>query len=195
MKDGLGRASGRAPRVLEAIYAPACAKDFEWVNLDSDEDYEVLRELDGSPRAGRWTPMAARRVRADGQKGFSPSDFPWLAGHALVMRRSAVDALRDLLEANGELLPLSTEDGVELFVLNAQVIDALDEANSVLWRFPGTNRIMDIKKPAFLGSKLEGVDLFRVPHRAMPTYVSERFVERVQAAGLRGLVFEKVWSG
>lgn len=180
---------------MSAVYVPSCAENFEWVNLDSDEDYEVLLGLDGRSRAATWKPVAARRVRADERKGFIPSDFPWLSGHALVMRRSAVEALRDVLEANGELLPLSTDDGVELFVLNSQVIDALDEANSVLWRFPGSNRIMDIKRPAFVASKIERVDLFRVPHRAMPTYVSERFVERVKAAGLRGLVFNEVWSG
>jgi hypothetical protein len=111
------------------------------------------------------------------------------------MRWSAADALHDILDANGEVLPLSTDDGVELFVLNARVIDALDEANSSLMKFPGTNRIMRIKKVAFVASTIEGVDLFRLPHRASSTYVSERFVERVKAAGLRGLAFNKVWPG
>jgi hypothetical protein len=111
------------------------------------------------------------------------------------MRRRSVDALQDMLLANGEVLPLSTDDGVELFVLNARVIDALDEANSSLMRFPGTNRIMRIKKIAFVPSLIKDVDLFRLPHRASSTYVSERFVERVKATGLRGLVFNKVWSG
>lgn len=116
-------------------------------------------------------------------------------GHALVLRRSAIDALRDMLEANGELLPLSTDGGVALFVLNAQVIDALDEANSSRTRFPGTDRIMRIEHAAFIPAAIEGVDLFRLPHRAACTYVSERFVERVESAGLRGLIFDKVWSG
>jgi hypothetical protein len=49
---------------------------------------------------------------------------------------------KHILDANGEVLPLSTDDGVELFELNARVTDALDEANSSLTRFPGTNRIM-----------------------------------------------------
>jgi hypothetical protein len=91
--------------------------------------------------------------------------------------------------------PLATDDGVELSVLNARILDALDEANSSLMKFPGTNRIMRIKKIAFVASKVEGIDLFRLPHRASSTYVSERFVERVKAAGLRGLAFNKVWSG
>ncbi|MBK8214973.1 MAG: hypothetical protein IPK71_14640 [Myxococcales bacterium] len=111
------------------------------------------------------------------------------------MRRAAVDALGDILDANGEVLPLSTGDGVELFVLNVRIVDALDEANSSLMKFPGTDRMMRIKKIAFVTSKVEGIDLFRLPHRASPTYVSERFVERVKVAGLRGLVFDKVWSG
>lgn len=54
---------------------------------------------------------------------------------------------------------------------------------------------MRIRKVAFVASAIEGVDLFRLPHRASSTYVSERFVERVRTAGLRGLVFNKVWSG
>lgn len=76
-----------------------------------------------------------------------------------------------------------------------RTIDALDEANSSAMRFPGTDRIMRINKVAFVASKIEDVDLFRLPHRASSTYVSERFAARVTASGLRGLVFNKVWSG
>lgn len=180
---------------MDAIYAPQGAEDFECVNTVNDEDYEVFLQFDGKRRASTWKPIAVRRVRADEHQASHPSDFPWLGSHALIMRRSAVDALRDILDANGEVLPLSTEDGVELFVLNAHVIDALDEARASLMKFPGTNRIMRIKKVAFVASAIEGIDLFRLPHRASPTYVSERFFKRVKAAGLRGLVFNKVWSG
>jgi hypothetical protein len=34
-----------------------------------------------------------------------------------------------------------------------------------------------------------------LPRRASSTYVSKRFVDRVKAADLRGLAFNKVWSG
>lgn len=179
----------------ETIYEPLVAEGFEWVNAVQEGEYEAFLQLDGQPRASTWKPIAVRRVRADGRQACNPSHFPWLGSHALIMRRPAVDALRDILAANGELLPLSTDDGVELYVLNARSIDALDEANSVLMKFPGTNRIMHIQKVAFVASRIEGVDLFRLPHRASSTYVSERFVERVRAAGLRGLVFHEVWWG
>ncbi|MEZ4300430.1 MAG: hypothetical protein R3B70_36130 [Polyangiaceae bacterium] len=124
------------------IYQPMVAEGYEWINALRDGDYEVFLQLDGKPRASTWQPIAVRRVRADKRQAFLSSDFPWLGGHALVMRRSAVDTLRDTLDENGEVLPLSTDDGVELFVLNARVIDALDEARSSLLKFPGTNRIM-----------------------------------------------------
>jgi hypothetical protein len=176
------------------FFEPMVREGYEWVNCVNQADYEVFADFDGSPRRGIWKPIPVRRVRADKHHEFKPSDFPWLGSDALVMRRSAVDALRDILDASGEVLPLSTDDGVELFVLNARTVNALDEAHSSLMKFPGTNRIVRIKKIAFVASALEGVDLFRLPHRASSSYVSERFVERVNAASLHGLVFNKVWS-
>jgi hypothetical protein len=177
------------------IYEPLVAEGYEWVNAIRDEDYEVFYSFDGKPCAATWKPIAVRRVRADEGRVFKPSDFPWLGRHALILRRAARDALHDIMDAHGEMLPLSTDDGVELFVLNARVIDALDEASSSLTRLPGTNRIVRIEKPAFYASAIQGADIFRLPHRATPTYVSERFVDRVKTAGLRGLVFDEVWSG
>jgi hypothetical protein len=177
------------------IYEPLVADGYEWVNAVDDKDYEAFLELDGTPRRTRWKPVMVRRVRADRRQAFNASDFPWLGSHALVMRRAAVDALGDILDANGEVLPLSTEDDVQLYVLNARVIDALDDARSSVMRFPGTDRIMRIKKAAFVASAIDGHDLFRLPHRASSTYVSPRFVDRVKEAGLRGLVFNEVWSG
>ncbi|MBI5161266.1 MAG: hypothetical protein HY996_07625 [Micrococcales bacterium] len=55
---------------------------------------------------------------------------------------------------------------------------------------------MRITRHAFRPDVISGLDIFKIPSlRVSPTYVSERFVERVEAAGLRGLVFNKVWSG
>jgi hypothetical protein len=176
------------------FFEPMVDEGYEWVNCVNPIDYEVFTAFDGIPRGGAWKPIPVRRVRADEHHAFRPSDFPWLGSDALVMRASAVDVLRDILDSNSEVLPLSTDDGIELVVLNARVIDALDEIHSLVTRFPGTNRIMRIKKLAFVSSAIDGVDLFRLPHRASSTYVSSRFVERVRGAGLRGLVLNKVWS-
>jgi hypothetical protein len=176
-------------------FEPMVEEGYEWVNCVDQVDYETFASFDGSPRKNGWNPIRVKRVPADERHDAKASDFPWLGSDALVMRQSAVERMGDIVNANGEVLPLSTDDGTVLFVLNARVIDALDEGSSSVMKFPGTNRIMRIKKVAFIASAIEGVDLFRLPHRASSTYVSERFVERVKAAGLHGLRFNEVWAG
>jgi hypothetical protein len=175
------------------IYEPLVAEGYEWINCCDDADYEVFWSFDGSPRAPGWKPVKVRRVRADDRQAFNPSDFPWLGAHALIMRRKPVEALRKMLASGGEVLPLATDDGTDLSVLNVtRVLDAIDEQRSDILRFPGSGRIMRIQSIAFLEPIVRGVDIFRLPHRASPTYVSERFVKAVQDAGLRGLEFNQV---
>lgn len=178
----------------EVVFRPLVGEGFEWINTLDDSEYDTFLEFDGAPRAPTWKPICVKRVRADKRSAFMPSDFPWLGAHALIMRRSAVDALRDLFDADGELLPLSTTDGIELFVFNARVIDAMDRPNSSLELYPGTDRIMRVKQLALLGPALSRAALFRLAHRGSPTYVTSRFVERYEAAGLSGLTFKHVWS-
>jgi hypothetical protein len=176
------------------IYEPHVAEAYEFVNCHDDDDYEVFNQLDGSPRADQWKPVEVIWVREDDGRKYKPSDFPFLGLCVFVMRRRALEALRDILDAHGEILSLATDDGVELFAFNARMVDALDEARSTLERFPDSNRIMWIKKVAFIESAIRGLDMFRLPDRGSVTYVSQRFVDRVNAAGLVGLEFDKVWS-
>ena len=68
----------------------------------------------------------------------------------------------------------------------------MDEAQSSVTTFPGTSRIMEITMVAFVQAAIRGEDIFRLPHRVSATYVSERFVECVNAANLRGLEFNEV---
>lgn len=176
------------------IFEPLVADGYEWVNAVDDQDYEVFLSFDGQLRAGDWRPIPVRSVRADDRQAFRVSDFPWLGSDALVMRPPAVEALREILAANGEILPLAPVDGSEMFVYNARVVDGLDEEHASLVKFPGSDRIMRLKSAAFIESVVRGVDIFRLPHRASATYVSKVFVERVAAAGLRGLEFRPIWS-
>ncbi len=176
------------------VYEPVVATGYEWVNCVNGEDYECFTRFDGTMLGRTWKPILVRRVRADRSQDMLRSDFPWLASDALVMRKSAVDALQDILRNNGELLQLETEDDVDLYVFNAKVIDALDRVRSEIISYPGTDRILMLKRPIFSSSEIDGADLFRLPHRASSTYVSENFVRRVGEAGLKGLDFKLVWS-
>ena len=177
------------------IFRPGPAGGYEWVKcVDGDHGNQYIKDVDGKSCANRWRPVPVERFFADGDDQLA--DFPWLISHTLVMRRRAVDALRDVLEAGGEILPLATDDGVELFLLNVtRVIDALDLAKSQVWRFPESGRIYFLETAAFHEHLVRDVDFFKLSI-APPNeiFVGERFVERVQAAGLVGLSFELAWS-
>jgi len=175
------------------FYESIVTDGYEWLNFVNGEDYEVITSFDGTKKSDDWKPLLVRIVRADNFQEKKRSDFPWLASDALVFRASALNALSDLLSANGELLPLDLEGGGRLEVLNAQVIDAIDLDLSDCIMFPGTKKIMAMRKPAFDAKKLLGIDVFRLPYRASSTYVSSQFVEIALGAGLVGLDFKRVW--
>ncbi len=179
----------------EMIYEPTVSEGYEWLNTCERNGHEVFQSFDGSRRLPDWTPVRVRLVRTDEGAGvMRPSDFP-LLGSALVLRNRAVDALREFLDVHGELLPLAPEDEVELVVLNVTtVLDALDEDRSSIMRIPGTRKSMLIKNAVFRASVVRGVDVFRLPNRGSATYVSRRFVDASNAAGLVGLDFNLVWS-
>jgi hypothetical protein len=81
-----------------------------------------------------------------------------------------------------------------LYVLNVtRILDAIDEERSSILRFPGTDRVMRIRKIAFVPSLVQDIDIFRLPHLSTPTYVSQRFVDRVNSVKPRGLEFLPVW--
>lgn len=177
------------------VYEPITSECFEFINCSRDADYEIFVGLDGSPQRNRWNTVKVTRIREDEGEDLARSDFPcWPGSSVLVFGSRAVGILGDMLDAQGELLPLTPNDSSELFVFNAQSIDALDEEQCNLWRIPGSERIGRIEKLALKEDDLRGVDIFRLPHRGSATYVSQRFVDQVGEAGLVGLDFPLVWS-
>jgi hypothetical protein len=177
---------------VATIYRPIVAAGYEWVHPGDGVKSGLFSGLNGEPRGPTWTAVPVKRVSRGDNQIFHASDFPWLGNYALIMRQRAVDALRDLLERNGELLPLTSD--VPLWVLNTQTIDALDEENSSIVRFKSSGAIMTIDKLALIESRIGDCDIFKIPMRASATYVSERFVQRVKDAALIGLEFRPVWS-
>ena len=179
---------------MTEVFVPLSAQGFEFCYPEREEDFEVLNTLiDGTPRLATWRSPPMRLVREDEGKPLASSDSPWLGSHALIFRRHALGELEPLLLANGELLPLACSEP-DLVIFNVtRVLDALDEQASALVRF-SSGRIMQITRHAFRPDVVSGVDIFKIANlRMSSTYVSGRFVEKVKAAGLRGLVFNKVW--
>lgn len=154
----------------------------------------LLFELDGSPRAKTWIPLRVRRVRPSNREGFRASDSPFFSTMCLIFRRSAVDALRDILDTNGELLPLEDEEGADLNAYNAQRLDGLDHQLSF-----GTQdengRVVLPNNHVFVPEVVKDVDIFRqAQERGGAIYLSERFLQRWKKAKLKGLDFILAWD-
>jgi hypothetical protein len=97
----------------------------------------------------------------------------------------------------GELLPLLSDGGAEMWVFNiTSVVDALDEERSSLVRFPDqTHRIMKIRTHAFRSDVLNGVGMFKIPQLLRGTvYVNDEVAGAIRDSGLTGLDFQPVWS-
>jgi hypothetical protein len=74
-----------------------------------------------------------------------------------------------------------------------RVVEALDEPASSVIRF-SDGRIMMIQRHVFRADVIGETDVFKLPNlRVSPTFLSQRFVDRWEASGLKGLDFERVW--
>ena len=179
---------------MTAIYDRQLAKGYEMINtVNGYDDAQALLNLCGPSRKQTWNPILVQRDVPGRYKKVRIADLPWNSC-ALVMRASAVEALRDILEAHGEVLPLATLDGTELFVFNPRfVIDAIDKERSTLEQIPNT-KIVLVRKYVFIESMIRDIDIFYIPFGSRLTAFSDRFVERVKKAKLKGTDFIKLWS-
>lgn len=176
------------------VYVPLGAEGFEFCHPVHEGDFETLNvQVNGSRRGHEWSPPQMRLLREDEGKSLLESDSPWLGSDALIFRKRALQRVGAFLEEHGELLPLRCPDA-DLAIFNPKVVDAFDEAASSVLRF-SSGRIMHVTKHVFRGDVVAETSAFKIPNlRASPTFVSERFVELWNSAGLKGLDFKMVWS-
>jgi hypothetical protein len=100
----------------------------------------------------------------------------------------AVNALRELLEPNGEILPLRTPTKGRYYAFNITTIaEALDLKKSKL------ETLADCSRFEFIPKNLKGLSIFILRELPMEAFVTETFVRRVREHGLNGFVFLKVW--
>ena len=143
-----------------------------------------------TPLIPYWTPQQViGRVR-------SFNDFPCVSLTIPAFSRRAVDALRDYLVPNGELLPLVSAVG-EYFVYNTtKVADILDEASSqIQWLSENHTfgQIFEIHRYECFAERMAGLSIFRLVEMPSSTFVNQMFVDRVQQHDLQGFHFIKLW--
>lgn len=160
--------------------------DFKAYLLD-DAALDAVDAFFGRPSEGLWRPF---RVSADRQNKRVPAgDFPCIfISQMPAMSLRAVDALRDLLEPVGELLPVESPDG-PLWLYNClRFADVLDEDRSEIRRFPDGD-LAQIYRHAWKPA-LEAETLFRLTRLSKSSvYVTDVVVERIRSAGLVGYRF------
>lgn len=167
---------------------------FRWLTMAQEPDLGLLAVLQGLPAAAQWTTPSVATLELDLEGRTLPlPDFPVFTTSAAFSRR-AVDVLLDLLIENGEILPLECDEG-DFFVYNVtRLLDALDEGASELRRFgrDRRGRVKTIVRHAFV-PELVTASIFRIPQKPLRIYVTQRFVDRVEAADLTGFSFGLVW--
>jgi hypothetical protein len=168
------------------------ADSFRGYLLANAADHGVLDEAYGKPQGPRWRPVRVKLER-ESRKRLPPGDVPciFVGGVMLALSERAVEALRDLLEPVGELLPLECREE-PLWLYNCtRFVDVLDEAASDLDRFASSGRIMHIRRYAWR-PEVEQETCFRLPqlHRSS-IYATDRVVDRIRSAGLRGFLFRE----
>jgi hypothetical protein len=177
------------------VYDLKAGSDFQSLTLQDQEQWTTLANLDGTSRAAGWIPLRVAPIRDTRREARLPkSDFPTLAPYAPVFSRRASEALFEVLDPYGEWLPLESADGDYVLFNVTSVLNALDLDESTYTLYPsgGINRILTYQ---FLLPAIDGCAIFRLPRsQSLQILVTERVIERVQAAGLMGFRFDELWT-
>jgi len=181
--------------MVSEFYIPEAPEGFEFCHPIHPEDFESLRKLiDGQPRRATWRPIDVKVIRKDRGRVLRRSDSPWLSPSAVIFRKEVLDRLGARLASLGECLPLQCQDA-NVWVFNPLlVLDALDETESKIRRFPN-GRVMMIDKYAFHPEVVRDAGAFKLPGLNSPTFFGVEFVDAWNASGLIGLEFRLAWTG
>jgi hypothetical protein len=144
----------------------ADANCYENLVLEREQDYEKLLDtFDGTPMSASWRPLRVKVLLDKDHKGRLPSDFPSLDGTIPVFSKRGVEALRDLLEPNGEILPIDCAQGTYFAFNVTRVVDALDVERSELELFDD-GEIMNVARYELKAEKLNDAAIFKLPQVA-----------------------------
>jgi hypothetical protein len=163
------------------------------VLFDEREEVRLRDMFMGAPMAATWKPPLVEILRDVRHRGRPRSDFPAFGGDPVFSER-AIEALRNLLEPSGEILPLRCHEGTYFAYNVTRVVDALDEARSELERFDD-GVVMRIVQPVFFPDRVAGETIFKVPQSRARVFVTDPFVQRIQERGLVGFDLQPLWSG
>jgi hypothetical protein len=158
---------------------------------DEPGDTQMIDGFWGKSMIARWQKVhLTRRIESPADAIAPLSDYAEDVSFPLFGQRS-VNALKDMLYDNGELLPALCDEAPYWYYNPTTLLDALDEGHS---EFYGTPR--QIQRYVFTVGSLKDASIFKIPQKARGTrvFVTDRFVARVVASGLTGFEPLLVWS-
>jgi hypothetical protein len=160
---------------------------FTW-DFGPDDIQTKGRAWTVTPLAPIWSPQPVLgRVKPH-------NDYPCVNLIIPAFSRRAVDALRDFLEPNGELLPLVSSVG-DYYAYNiTTVVDILDhERSEIKWFDEKHDIALRITRYECFPERLTGLSIFRLVEMCSSAFVHQVFVDRVRQHGLRGFDFTRLW--
>ena len=173
---------------------------YQGFSVEGDDIWHTdMMTFDCKPKGSDWAAPSVYTLHPRLTRG----SFFNLCPGALVLDGHATEALQDLLEMSGEMLPLSYNN--ESFtVLNVtECVNVLDE-DGCKWVYgKSTGARIRIERYAFRANRLTEAPLFKIPETCRSEILcceglkdsDDEFKHRVERLGLKGLIFEEVWEG
>lgn len=155
---------------------------------------DMVQKMPFSSVRDVWiAPKVEVRLNEEISKDFPLGDCPFLLSHTLVLRKSAWEALRNLLEPYVEVLPLEFEGEDTFYAVHPlTVVDALDsDASEMEWY---KDRILAVETYALMRARIPAeIPIFRVRGvEKLAVFVNESVFSKVFSEGLRGFSFDEV---
>lgn len=168
------------------------ANKYESLGPVNIEETISMLSFDGTPKKAKWFPVKVQPYFDTSGVRLPKSDFPCFTEPAF--SRKAIEVLRDLLEPNGEILPIIC-DKDEYFTFNTtRIIDALNFEKSDVKYFKSSGGVMRINKFVFK-KELQLPNFFRIPQVVKICFVDDEFKKRVEEHNLVGFVFKPIELG
>ena len=129
-------------------------------------------------------------------------DFFHLCSGGFVIGTPVANELRTIFEIAGELLPL-THNGLPFYLFNVlECVNCLNTKKTEWVIGKTTGAKIRIKNYQFDKNKLSESTLFKIPETSATEILcvtglkdsEDEFKTRVERAGLKGLIFERLWS-
>ena len=168
------------------------------VTLNPQDGFKVagtVRNARGQSILSIWEAPEVKPIWEEPEKPVADISFIGVTG-PITVNGKAHNALKDLLESSGELLPLKSEEG-EFFIHNVTtVIDAFDYEKSVYkWQPTLENEAIGrLCIFSFQKRCLENAVAFRFPKYLGDCFYTDIFKRRVEEADLKGALFQLIWD-